>query len=162
MNFIQAKAQNLNMLKSTVEATNHKTPNFWRTILTIFSVVVYNDLSFVTIYLILFLFIQCVKLVRGSKHENLQFYINQHHQLAEKTLVRNKMQDVKWLSRHLIKFKLIRNAADTFCDSVVKMRNEYQVDGIDLDVEDGGTSSELQVYLLRSCRQKLGSDFLIT
>ena len=72
------------------------------------------------------------------------------------------MQDVKRLSRHLIKFKLIRNAADTFCDSVVKMRNEYQVDGIDLDVEDGGTSSELQVYLLRSCRQKLGSDFLIT
>ena len=28
MNFIQAKASNLNMLKSTVEATNHENPIF--------------------------------------------------------------------------------------------------------------------------------------
>ena len=42
------------------------------------------------------------------------------------------------------------------------MRNEYQVDGIDLDVEDGGVGAELQIYLFDSCRKKLGSDFLIT
>ena len=42
------------------------------------------------------------------------------------------------------------------------MKNEYQIDGIDLDVEDGGTEANLQVYLLNSCRQKLGPDFLIT
>ena len=56
----------------------------------------------------------------------------------------------------------LRASADAFCDSVVKMRNEYQVDGIDLDVEDGGVGAELQIYLFDSCRKKLGSDFLIT
>ena len=55
-----------------------------------------------------------------------------------------------------------RISANAFCDSVVKMKNEYQIDGIDLDVEDGGTEANLQVYLLNSCRQKLGPDFLIT
>ena len=53
MYFIQAEGQNLIILKSAVEPTNHETPNFWRKILSIFSVVVYNDLSFITIYLIL-------------------------------------------------------------------------------------------------------------
>ena len=42
------------------------------------------------------------------------------------------------------------------------LRDEFLIDGIDLDVEDGGTNAELQVHLLKSCREKLGPDFLIT
>ena len=42
------------------------------------------------------------------------------------------------------------------------MRDEYEIDGIDLDVEDGSTKAGVQTHLLKSCRQKLGSDFLIT
>jgi len=52
--------------------------------------------------------------------------------------------------------------AEQFCDSVVEMRNTHNVDGIDLDIEDGGTSAKLQTHLLKSCRTKLGPDFLIT
>ena len=37
-----------------------------------------------------------------------------------------------------------------------------QIDGIDLDIEDGGTSAQLQIHVLKSCREKLGPDFLIT
>ena len=43
----------LNLLKCNVKSTNHKTPNFWRKFLSIFSVVVYIALSSITIYLIL-------------------------------------------------------------------------------------------------------------
>ena len=42
------------------------------------------------------------------------------------------------------------------------MRDEYGIDGIDLDVEDGSTGTELQTHVLKSCREKLGPDFLIT
>jgi len=52
--------------------------------------------------------------------------------------------------------------AEEFCDSVVQMREEYHIDGIDLDIEDGGTSAKLQIHVLKSCREKLGPDFLIT
>ena len=37
-----------------------------------------------------------------------------------------------------------------------------KVDGIDLDIEDGGTNAKIQTHLLKSCREKLGPDFLIT
>jgi len=53
-------------------------------------------------------------------------------------------------------------SAEVFCDSVVQMREDYKVDGIDLDVEDGGTNALIQTHLLKSCREKLGPDFLIT
>ena len=56
----------------------------------------------------------------------------------------------------------VRVGVDAFCDSIVAMRDEYNVDGIDLDVEDGGTNAQLQTYLIKSCRDKLGPDFLIT
>jgi len=52
--------------------------------------------------------------------------------------------------------------AEQFCDSVAQMRDEYHIDGIDLDIEDGGTSAQLQIHVLKSCREKLGPDFLIT
>ena len=50
---MQSKAQILNLLKCAIDQTSHKTPNFLGKILYIFSVVVYNNLSLVTIYLIL-------------------------------------------------------------------------------------------------------------
>ena len=56
----------------------------------------------------------------------------------------------------------LRLSAEVFCDSVVQMREDYKVDGIDLDIEDGGTNAEIQTHLLKSCREKLGPDFLIT
>ena len=45
---------------------------------------------------------------------------------------------------------------------MVQMREDYKVDGIDLDIEDGGTNAQIQTHLLKSCREKLGPDFLIT
>ena len=42
-----------NLLKSADSSTSHKTPHFWRTILSNFSVVIYFVLSSVNIYLIL-------------------------------------------------------------------------------------------------------------
>ena len=45
-----------NLLNSTVKPTGYRTPNFWMLRLTIFSVVVYNALSSVSIYLILKVF----------------------------------------------------------------------------------------------------------
>jgi len=53
-------------------------------------------------------------------------------------------------------------SAEEFCESVVQMRADFHVDGIDLDVEDGGTNAMIQTHLLKSCREKLGPDFLIT
>ena len=38
---------------------------------------------------------------------------------------------------------LFRASAEEFCESVVQMRADFHVDGIDLDVEDGGTTYEM-------------------
>jgi len=52
--------------------------------------------------------------------------------------------------------------AGNFAQTLVWARDEYDLDGVDLDVEDGGASTEIQVALVKEIRNRLGDDFHIS
>jgi len=52
--------------------------------------------------------------------------------------------------------------AKTFCKGLKETFNEFGVDGLDLDIEDGGTSAEIQAAVIKECRKELGEEAHIT
>merc|ERR1712180_506268 len=50
--------------------------------------------------------------------------------------------------------------AKTFCKGLKETFDEYGVDGLDLDIEDGGTSAEIQAAVIKECRKELGEEAL--
>merc|ERR1719391_615312 len=55
-----------------------------------------------------------------------------------------------------------KNDADSFADSVKGLKENYGLDGIDLDFESGGAAANLQIHLIASLRERCGPDFHIT
>ena len=56
----------------------------------------------------------------------------------------------------------IRADAETFAVSVKELKDVHGLDGIDLDVESSGASADIQVHLIKSVRERCGSDFHLT
>ena len=52
--------------------------------------------------------------------------------------------------------------AEEFADCVKELQDSYGLDGIDLDVESSGTSSDIQIHVIKSVRENCGPDFHIT
>ncbi len=52
--------------------------------------------------------------------------------------------------------------AETLAQNIAKVCQQDGFDGVDFDIEDGGTPAELQLYVYRRCRELLGPQALIS
>ena len=52
--------------------------------------------------------------------------------------------------------------AERFAESVKEVKDAHGLDGIDLDVESAGAPAGVQIHLIKSVREKCGTDFHIT
>lgn len=55
-----------------------------------------------------------------------------------------------------------RQDAENFAQSILFLKDNYGLDGIDLDVEDSAESAELQIAVIEALRDACGDDFHIS